>query len=278
VDHAAAKANQQETWRAVAPGWKTWAATLTKLSEPLTSRMTAGLIPGQRVLDLASGVGDPAIAIARAVGPAGSVLGTDLVEEMLAFAREEATAAGITNIEFRVADAERLDLPPASFDAATMRFGLMFLPDPVACLTRVRSALRPGGSMSAAVWQAPPRNPWASIPIGILRQHLHVPAPPPDAPGLFAMADPARLDFVFHAAGFSRVRVEEVTLVMADFDRGEDFLRYILDIAGPISMLHAKVPQADRSAVDAEIVRNVIAAGDGRAHLSGAVWLATGTK
>jgi SAM-dependent methyltransferase len=278
IDPVVAKANQHTTWRSVAPGWKKWAAELTKFTAPLSAKMIAGLTPGQHVLDLASGVGDPAIAVARAVGPTGSVLGTDLVEEMLVFARQEAAAAGVTNITFRHADAEQLDLPPASIDAATMRFGLMFLPNPGACLSRVHAALKPGGWMRAAVWQSPQKNPWAAIPITVLRRHVDVPTPPPDAPGLFAMADRARLESVFRGAGFSTVTVEELTLVPADFDAGDDYLRFTLDLAGPIAMMHSKLAASEAPKVDAEIIQEALAAGGGRAHLPGAVWIATAVK
>jgi SAM-dependent methyltransferase len=278
MDAAAAKANQQTTWRNVAPGWKKWSATLTQQSAPVTAHITAGLRPGQRVLDLASGVGDPAITIARKVAPNGSVLGTDLVEEMLAAARENAAAAGVTNVEFRHADAESLDLPPASFDAATMRFGLMFLPDPVACAKGVRAALKPGGTFTGVVWQSMQKNAWGAIPIGVLKRHMEVPTPPPDAPGLFAMADHDTFEGVFRRAGFDAVVVEEFVFDLADFDRGEDYLRYMLDLAGPILGLYATLPADVRAKVDAEIIDAAVAAGGGRARLPGTTWIATATK
>ena len=274
----AMKANQHDTWRSVAPGWKKRAAELTRQTAPVTARMVESLQPGARVLDIACGVGDPAIAAARKVAPDGSVLAVDQVEEMLAFARQEAAAAGVRNIQFRRVDGEQLDEPAASFDAATIRFGLMFMPDAAACLERVRRALKPGGTVSAAVWQGPERNPWAAIPLGILKRHVDVPAPPPGAPGLFALADREHLASVFRAAGFPNVRLEEVELVMTDYDRGEDFLSYMLDLAGPITQLHAKVPPTERAAVDAEIARAAEKAGGGRAKLTGGLWLASATK
>ena len=278
MDNAAAKANQHATWQTVAPGWKKWTATLTRQSAPLTARITAGFRPGQRVLDLASGVGDPAITIARKVAPTGSVLGTDLVDEMLAVARENAAAAGVTNVEFRCVDAENLNLAPESFDAATMRFGMMFLPDPVACARGVRAALKPGGTFTAVVWQSIQKNVWGAIPIGVLRRHMDVPAPPPDAPGLWAMADREKFEGVFRAAGFDAVETEPFVLDMADFDRGEDYLHYMLDLAGPIRALYATLPAAVRAKVDAEIVNDALTAGGGRVRLSGNVWIATATK
>lgn len=278
MDNDAAKATQRTTWQNVAPGWKKWSAETTRQWAPLTARLTAGLRPGQRVLDLASGVGDPAIAIARKVSPGGSVLGTDLVEEMLAAARENAAAAGVTNIEFRCVDAEKLDLPPASFDAATMRFGMMFLPDPVACAKGVRAALKPGGTFTAVVWQSADQNPWAAIPIGVLKRHLDVPIPAPGAPGLFAMADRATFEHVFRAAGFDDVAIEAAVFDMADFDRAEDYLRYTLDLAGPVRALYGTLSAEARASVDAGIIREAMSAGGGRARLRGAVWIATATK
>src|SRR5437763_1435369 len=129
VDKQTAKANQFKAWQAVAPGWKRWSDLMRRITKPLTDRMVAEVSPGQRVLDIASGCGEPAIAMAEKVGPQGSVLGTDLVEDMLVFAREHAAARGLTNIEFRHVDGEELDVPPGSFDVVTMRWGLMFMPD-----------------------------------------------------------------------------------------------------------------------------------------------------
>ena len=277
MDSAAAKATQHTTWQTVAPGWKKWSATLAQQSAPVTARITAGLRPGQRVLDLGSGVGDPAITIAKKVAPNGSVLGTDLVEEMLAAARENAAAAGVINVEFRRGDAEHLALPPESFDAATMRFGMMFLPDPVACAKGVRAALKPGGTFTVVVWQSIQKNTWGAIPVGVLRRHMEVPTPAPDAPGLWAMADRDKFEGVFRSAGFDAVVTEPFVFDMADFESGADYLHYMLDLAGPIRALYATLPADVRPTVDAEIIAEVAADG-GRVRLPGYVWIATATK
>jgi SAM-dependent methyltransferase len=278
MDSAAVKAHQHDTWKSVAPGWQRWAPLLRRYSAPITEKMIAGLKPGQRVLDIASGVGDPAITIAKKVAPGGSVLGTDLVEEMLAYAREQARAAGVTNVEFRCVDGERLDVPAASFDAVTMRFGLMFMPDAVECLKRVREALKPGGSIAVVVWRAPDQNLWASIPIAVLKRHVDVPAPPPGAPGLFAFADRARLESVIREAGFADVRIDGIEMTMSDFETGDEFVQFTFELSGPLAALRNKVPETNRAAVDEEIAREVVAAGGGRAALSGRAWLAAATK
>ena len=275
MDNATAKASQFKTWQSVAPGWKRWDEVLRRLTKPVTDRMVARVRLGQRVLDIASGVGEPAITIAEKVAPMGFVLGTDLVEEMLAFAREHAVARGVENIEFRRVDGAQLDVPAGSFDVVTMRWGLMFMPDPAACLTRSREALKPGGTIMLTCWAAPQKNPWASIPLAVLARHIEVPTPPPGVPGLFAFADGSRLRSVLEAAGFSDVKLEELELGMADFETGEEFLTEILDLAGPIAMIFSRVPEERRRDVSSEIAREVERAGGGRAHLSGVTWFAT---
>src|SRR5260221_6785353 len=276
MDNATIKANQAATWRTVAPGWMRHEERMRQITSPLTQRMLSTVKRGDKVLDIATGVGDPAIAIAEKVGPSGSVLATDLVAEMLAFARDKAAERGVKNIDFRQVDGEGLDAPAGSFDAVTMRFGLMFMPDAEGCLMRVRSALKPGGSLALATWAAPQKNPWAAVPMAALGRHVEIPKPPPGAPGLFAFADSSRLESTIKSAGFSDVRVEEVEVVMSDFDRGADFWAFMMDVAGPIAMIFStKVPQEKRAAVAAEIARDVEAAGGGKARLTGVALLAT---
>jgi ubiquinone/menaquinone biosynthesis C-methylase UbiE len=275
MDNAAAKANQFKTWQGVAPGWKKWNDLLRRQTMPVTERFLELIRPGERVLDIASGVGDPSISIAERVGPAGSVLGTDLVEEMLGAAREHAASRGVSNIEFKKVDGEELDVPKGSFDVVTMRWGLMFMPDAVACLKRARAALKPGGAILLACWSSPAKNPWASIPITVLSRHIEVPTPPPGAPGLFAFADPSRLRSTMENAGFLDVTLEEIEVLMSDFATGEEFLAFTLEFAGPIASLFARVPQEQRGAVAGEIAHEVERAGGGRARLPGVTWFAS---
>jgi ubiquinone/menaquinone biosynthesis C-methylase UbiE len=194
---------------------------------------------------------------------------------MLATARENAAARGVTNVEFRQVDGEALDVPAGAFDVVTMRWGLMFMPDPVACLAGARAALKPGGRIVLSCWGAPPRNPWASIPLGVLAKHVEIPAPPPGAPGLFAFADGARLRATLEEAGFSDVALQEVEVDMSDFATGEEFVKYVFDLAGPIAMHYARVPEAKQPQVASEIAREAEQAGGGGARLKGVTWVAT---
>ena len=169
------------------------------------------------MLDIACGAGEPALTVAEKVGPKGSVLATDFVEEMIGYARSKAQARSLSNVEFRCVDGEVINEMKDSFDAVTMRWGLMFMPDPVKCMHCANTALKPGGKAVISVWTEAANNPFVTVPLGVLKRHMDVPTPPPGAPGIFALANPDRLHSIFADAGFRDVAIEQVTIPMADF-------------------------------------------------------------
>ena len=116
----------------------------------------ARIAAGHRVLDVATGVGEPALTLARRVGPSGRGVATDVSPAMLAVAAERVRSTGICNVELAEMDAEYPWLPRASFDAVFCRFGLMFLADLRGALARLGALLVAGGRLAAAVW-APPQ-------------------------------------------------------------------------------------------------------------------------
>ena len=105
----------------------------------------ASLKPGERVLDCATGTGDLALALARAVGPTGEVIATDFCAPMLKPAPAKARKAGLGNITFSVADALALPFPDGHFDAATIAFGIRNVDDPVRCLREMARVVKPRG-------------------------------------------------------------------------------------------------------------------------------------
>src|SRR5262245_13399872 len=113
---------------------------------PITERFfrEAGIEPGQRVLDLGSGVGDVAMLVARLVGPSGEVVAVERDPNSIAKATARVTEAGFQNVTFSQSDlSEIADQNP--FDAVVGRFILMYLPDPVAVLRSISQMVRPGG-------------------------------------------------------------------------------------------------------------------------------------
>src|SRR6516164_5803403 len=100
---------------------------------PLTERLfrEAGIGPGQRVLDLGSGVGDVAMLVARLVGSTGEVVGVERDSRSIVRARARASAAGLTNVSFTERDVSEVR-SSKPFDAAVGRFILQWVPDPLA--------------------------------------------------------------------------------------------------------------------------------------------------
>lgn len=272
---------ERATWSAASAGWRVHDSIIVGFTRDVSEEMIrrASIRPGMRVLDLASGTGEPSISVAERVAPAGSVLGIDLAGPMLEFAREKAAVRKVKNIEFRVSDVESADLAPSSFDAATMRFGLMFVPDPVAALQRVHAALRPGAKVAVAVWGPPQDNPFLRLPMDVLKRHMEVPNPPPGSPGLFSFGDRARLPSVLKSAGFVNPETSEVRVRVSAFRTGQEYWKFTRAVAGPITKLYETLTPAAQSKVDSEVAEEAekFAAGGGLS-LPGLSWVGWGSR
>jgi SAM-dependent methyltransferase len=172
----------------------------------------AELQPGYRVLDVAAGSGEQTIAAAQRVGPTGSVLATDISGPMLELAAADATAAGIRHFETLVSNAEDLQLPPVSFDAAISRNGLMFVPDLRRALDAIYAALKPGRRLAAIVWSGRDTNPYTAIPQEIMQQIRPGLLDSTGMPKAFALAAPGALEAAVESAGFEDVTVRRVPI------------------------------------------------------------------
>lgn len=193
--------------------WRRYDADEARLSAHVSERMLdlAALRPGARVLDIASGRGEPAVRAARRVAPDGAVVGTDRSDEMLAFARARAAAESVGNLSLQVADGETLaGIPDEAFDAALCRWGLMYFDRPRAALASARRCLRPGGRYVVALWTQPAQASWWTMPREILARLAPMPEIDPEAPGPFRLGAPGALRADLAAAGFAPVHEEEI--------------------------------------------------------------------
>ncbi|GGK76755.1 class I SAM-dependent methyltransferase [Mangrovihabitans endophyticus] len=198
---------QRAGWDAATRGWSHWFDAFERGGRRITAMMLdrGRVRSGQRVLDVGTGLGEPALSAARVVGSAGSVVGVDLSGTMLAAAR--ARAAGTRNVDFRHRAVEDLDLAPASCDVVLSRWCLMFLADRGAALRRLRRLLRPGGALVATVWGPPETAPVVGLVSRVVHAHLGLGATPPGHPGTYGLSDPRRCVAELVAAGFVDVSV-----------------------------------------------------------------------
>lgn len=232
--------NQRKNWDGVATGWKKWWKTFENGGQKVSDKLVelAGVKSGQRVLDIATGIGEPALTVCRRVGDSGYVLATDISPEMLAIGEERARNASLNNIEFKEGDTATIFLPHSSFDSALCRWGLMFLPNLSTALDNIQRSLVSGGKFAAAVWAEPAKVPQLNIAMSIVRQYLQLPLSPTETPGPFSLADSDKLKNFLQQAEFNDVKSENIRVTF-EFDSAEDYVTFTQDIAAPISMMLA---------------------------------------
>jgi SAM-dependent methyltransferase len=214
-----------ESWEAAAPGWVRRQELVRRYAAPVSHSMLDALElqPGERVLELAGGVGETGMLAAELVAPGGSVMISDQAETMLEGARARAAELSLGNVEFRVLNAEWIDLPLASLDAVLCRWGYMLMADPAAALGETRRVLASGGRLAFAVWDSVQSNPWALLPAQELIERGLAPAPresPEPRPGPFALGDTQALHELVAQAGFAEIQIETLELPRrhTDFD------------------------------------------------------------
>lgn len=279
--NSALKQRERDNWSGAAEGWRRRHALLRKGATPVTERMLelARITAGQRVLDIASGTGEPALTAARLVGESGRVIGTDLVEEMLTVARDLAASAQLTNIDFHCCDGEALVFTDGEFDAVTIRWGLMFMPDPQHCLAAVHKALKPGGRLSVACWTAPDKNPFIAVLMKALANYMEIPKPQPGTPGIFAFADPDRLRGTLEAAGFRNIQLEALTFDVLEVADGRAYWEAISDLAAPVMALVRQLDDSARAAYIDDVIATADAMKQGDTlRMQGTTWIASADR
>lgn len=273
---APGNADQIAYWNAQAGAtWATEQDRLDRQLEPLGDAAIAALSPkaGERLIDIGCGAGQTTLALAEAVGAAGSVLGVDISAPLLAVARGRGQS--LTNVSFLDADAQTRAFEPGAADGVFSRFGVMFFADPAAAFANIHRALKPGGRLAFVCWRPLAEKAWMLIPLGAALQH--VPAPPgmPDAnaPGPFAFADPDRVRGILASAGF-----RDITIQPHDAMIGGNPLEESVTLAmkvGPLSRLLAEHPDKREAVV--ETLRETLAThlGPDGVRMPGAVWMVT---
>ncbi|GMR05901.1 MAG: hypothetical protein BMS9Abin25_0478 [Gammaproteobacteria bacterium] len=280
-DKSELKERERSNWTSAAEGWRRRDELLRKGGQPVTERMLelSRISSGSRLLDIASGTGEPAISAAQIVGESGKVIGTDLVDEMLAIAREKTGKMNLGNIEFHCIDAETLDFTAGSFDAVTIRWGLMFMPEPQACLAAAHKALKQNGRISLACWAAPEKNPFVGVLIKTLSKYMDIPVPPPGTPGIFAFSDSERLQDVLTSAGFRNIVLEEMAIDVIEVDDGRAYWEAISDLAAPVMALVRQLEESVRSDYINEVIKVADAMKQGETLcMRGTTWIVSAVK
>jgi len=251
-------------WEELAPAWERGRALLwdstRAVSEWLVDRLEPR--PGQTVLDVAAGTGETGFLAAPKLLPGGRVISSDLSPSMVEAARRLAPAFGVENADFRVLDAGRLELPDASVDGVVSRFGYVLRGSPPPALREIARVLVPGGRFTFAVWVERARNPWMTVPADVMVERGHLPPQDEAEVRLSERRNPAAIGPLLAAAGFAEAEYEELPLAYR-FASAEELWFFVSELRGPVAAALAKLGEAERDAVRAEVERRAARAGDG---------------
>jgi SAM-dependent methyltransferase len=233
---------------------------------------------GMRVLDLASGTGEPAISLAIGVGPEGQVTALDLSADLLHIAKGRAQARGLENLTIQQGDAHNLPFPEDSFDVATSRFGVMFFSDPVGALRELRRVLRPQARACFLAWGTFEQPYWQSM-MGVVHRHIGGPLLQPGGPNPFRFANPGSLSDVLQNAGFSAVEEETRTLPWNWPGLPEEVWEQAQEVSVPFRPMLKRVPPEMWPQIHVDVHAAVTQYFDGQKVAFGAsVVLACGAK
>jgi enediyne biosynthesis protein CalE5 len=253
LDPERVRREQREFWNSAAPGWKDLFVGLDRAAQHVSDRLVelARIKQGDRVLDIATGSGEPAVTAARKVGPNGLVVATDQSATMLDLARERAAALGLRNLKFVETDAETLAVEERDFDAAVCRWGLMFVGDLDTAARRIAELLAAGAGFATAVWSSAEKVPMASLGEEAVRKMANLPPPVEGAPHPLRLADTKPLERSLERAGFKDLRVEPV-IVKFEWQSAEAFTEQRRALSAPFrAMLSKQTPELQRQILGA---------------------------
>jgi len=257
-----------------------WKAKSAAMGQPVTDAFVeyAQPAPGMRVLDLASGTGEPAISLASRVGESGHVTALDLSADLLEIAAQRARSRGLKNFTTQQADAHSLPFPEDSFELATSRFGVMFFRDPVLAFGELWRVLRPGARACFLAWGSFDQPYWQSM-MGVVHRHVGGPLLAPDGPNPFRYALPGSLSAVLRGAGFEAVEEETRKLPWNWPGTVEDIWEYAQSVSVPFRPMLDRVPTERWPKIHEEVHASIRQYSDGaKIDFGVSVVLASGKK
>jgi len=270
---------QRGTWNKFSTGWKKQDDLVTGWLRPVGEKLieVVELRDDYIVLDAATGTGQPGLSAATKLAK-GTVIGSDISEEMLRIAQENARTMGIQNYSTKVCDESSLPFPDDHFDAVLCRFGVMYFPDMYTGIKELVRVVKPGRKIALSAWTEPGKNPWATTASRVVNQMLQLPPPPSDAPGIFRCADYGTLSSLLNQAGLHNVGQVEVSGEIA-FDSAEHYWEFITDVVAPIATALNNVGPEERQRVKDAVIKAAEEREQGNVVSFGwSAWVGSGEK
>jgi ubiquinone/menaquinone biosynthesis C-methylase UbiE len=252
-EQQAIREQQQQSWNKFSAGWKKWDAMTMDFMEPVGREMIAALQPAGTdcVLDLAAGTGEPGLTIAGLL-QGGKVMITDLSEDMLVIAGENAAKRGITNIDTVQCDVCELPFEDNRFDAISCRFGFMFFPDMQLAANEIARVLKAGCLFSTSVWNLPEKNFWVTAMMTTINKNMELPPPTPGAPGMFRCAQPGTMKSILEQAGLKNITEKEIPLQLKSGSI-DNYWNMLTEVGAPIVAALSKADETVYATIKAQV-------------------------
>ena len=270
---------QRKSWTGLSAGWDKWDSSIMEQLAPVGEAIIKSLNikADQQHLDIATGTGEPGLSIAK-LAPAGRVVLTDFVGEMLEIATRRAGEQGITNIETKVCSADDLPFTDSTFDSVSVRFGYMFFPEMEKATEEFVRVLKPGGRLSSSVWIKPEENPWTMIVMRAIESEIELPPLKPGEPNMFRCAAPGFINELYKGAGLSEVVEWDVPVVKVS-DTPEKYWEMISEHASLAVTSLKKVDEAAKLRIRERVINDVSAYQEnGKYRVPGLARCIVGTK
>ncbi|MBX7045247.1 MAG: class I SAM-dependent methyltransferase [Ignavibacteria bacterium] len=248
---------QKTSWNKFSPGWKKWDDLFMEHLKPMGEEIInqLDLKDSDIVLDIAAGTGEPGLTIASKV-KSGKVIITDLADDMLVIAHENAKKKKINNVEFNACCVCELPFEDNTFDAISCRLGFMFFPDMKLAVKEMTRVLKPGGKISTSVWLGPEKNFWVTAMMGTINNNMQLPSPPVGAPGMFRCAGNDFMTGLFAEAGLKNIYHSEVTGKLNCGD-ADTYWTMMTELAAPVVAALSGADDSTKEKIKYEVFETV---------------------